>query len=901
MQGLNRAFSEFDENQDGKLSLREASQGIINFLEEMGYVTSKHVIMPMIAKLDEEGDGYVQLHEFVTYFDMSKEAIARREKPSLENLPCKAIYHGGARVATFVKDDMRIWSPLPQQDHEAANKAYDAVITRRVSASRFRVTFVHKRADPLAGPEDSKSILYDAFSDFPDSSSFIMQECPVEDLWMEVSTAGLAGLTTLNEGRLRLMQERLMSLLETEMEQRAKSKQHLYVQQFKAEMLEALTKGPRESQLQFMLGHWDTKYSLWQPPCPGRPAKDAEALHQQTKAKVELMRREIAQESVEVGRQMEAWRRVKKHQQSADLFVSSQVTLAMRYAGKPVPPVLIQAPELLGVNAPLEEGVTDVLKTVRSFFGDPNSKDPLEKQIKKKFDDADVDKSGALDKKEMKTLLRNTVNRGSERLSEHDMNNLIDILDADGSGSIEVEELLNAIKPRGSECPYDQEAALKAVAGMVDKVLILVDPQHTRFNPWEKHMIGILHATCRRKLVCATMVTAEHQNTFKTPKAILRLAHATAADIGAFLRDKTVERELRENVLSVGTVLDHTKARDGSFVVKGKSKASKDRWRGLPNALSRVVVSCFTHENEHARSVLRETCDSIRVLNNCLLKSWRYFTKHVEGQADLGEDEIQGEKVKLADAAHTLARAGEMLKKKAHKVMKELAAIDCTRLLTLALRLAKESSKTSQTVLKAIKMDGATTADKEKLKRDALERRQRVETAVRLGSVVEWTTKEHIDVWAELILERNQLDKDPTVSEAFKQMLQDKKIKRVGQLVELDRSTLTSFLQPLVPESERLKIWREVNRVRAAFWGLTIPTPIRSLWLLVREQFLCLEDLRLGYAILRGDVKIPDYWHTSFRDSLLLLTEVRSHARQRFGNRSRAHTHTYTSLHCARH
>ena len=146
------------------------------------------------------------------------------------------------------------------------------------------------------------------------------------------------------------------------------------------------------------------------------------------------------------------------------------------------------APELLGVNAPLEEGVTDVLKTVRSFFGDPNSKDPLEKQIKKKFDDADVDKSGALDKKEMKTLLRNTVNRGSERLSEHDMNNLIDILDADGSGSIEVEELLNAIKPRGSECPYDQEA-LKAVAGMVDKVLVLVDPQHTRFNPWERHMI----------------------------------------------------------------------------------------------------------------------------------------------------------------------------------------------------------------------------------------------------------------------------------------------------------------------------------------------------------------------------------------------------------------------------
>jgi Ca2+-binding EF-hand superfamily protein len=621
-----------------------------------------------------------------------------------------------------------------------------------------------------------------------------------------------------------------------------------------------------------MLGLWESKYSLWQPPAPGG-LHNADVQHLQTKAKVELLRRENGQESIQVGKHLDAWKRIKKLQQSADLFVSSQLTMAMRYAGKPVPPVVIQAPELLAINAPQEEGTLDVLKTVRSFFGDPSSKEPLEKQIKKKFDDADVDKSGALDQKEMKTLLRNTVNRGAERLSEHDMNNLIEILDADGSGSIEVEELLNAIKPRGSECPYDQEEALTVVADMVDKVLILVDPQHTRYNPWEKHMICTLHASCRSKLVFATMVTAEHQNLFKTPKAILKIAHATAAELGAMTHDKEVSRELRENVLSVGTILDHTKARDGTYVIKGKSKASKDKWRALPNSLSRVVVSCFTHETEHSRSVLRETCDSIKVLNSCLLKGWRYFNKHIEGQSDVTQDEIQAGKNKLAEAAHALARAGGLLKKNSHKVIKELVAIDCTKLLTLAIRLANESNKVSLVVLKAIQMDGATTADKEKLKRDALERRRRVETAVRLGSVVEWTTNEHIDCWADLVLQRNDLDKDPVASSALKNMLRDKKIQRVGQLVNLDRSALTSFLHSYLPESERLKIWREVNRVRASFWGLTIPTPVRSLWLLVREQFLCLEDLRLGYAILRGDVKIPDYWHTSFRDSLVLLTQ----------------------------
>ena len=67
-------------------------------------------------------------------------------------------------------------------------------------------------------------------------------------------------------------------------------------------------------------------------------------------------------------------------------------------------------------------------------------------------------------------------------------------------------------------------------------------------------------------------------------------------------------------------------------------------------------------------------------------------------------------------------------------------------------------------------------------------------------------------------------------------------------------------------------LW-QLNRVRANFWGLSMPSPVRSLWLLVREQYLCLEDLRLGYSILRGDVKVPGYWHTCFRDGLVLLTE----------------------------
>ncbi len=62
---------------------------------------------------------------------------------------------------------MQMWGPLPQQDQEAANKKYDAVITRMVSANRYRVRFVHAREDPLVRPDEPAHILYDAFSNFP--------------------------------------------------------------------------------------------------------------------------------------------------------------------------------------------------------------------------------------------------------------------------------------------------------------------------------------------------------------------------------------------------------------------------------------------------------------------------------------------------------------------------------------------------------------------------------------------------------------------------------------------------------------------------------------------------------------------------------------------------------------
>ena len=89
--------------------------------------------MQAVAQLDEQGNGYIDLQDFIKAFDMGDEAKARRSIPSLSGLPCRAVYHGGARVATFPKDTLTVWSPTQQEDAEAADKMYDAVITRQVS------------------------------------------------------------------------------------------------------------------------------------------------------------------------------------------------------------------------------------------------------------------------------------------------------------------------------------------------------------------------------------------------------------------------------------------------------------------------------------------------------------------------------------------------------------------------------------------------------------------------------------------------------------------------------------------------------------------------------------------------------------------------------------------------
>ena len=147
------------------------------------------------------GDGFIGLDEFLFHLDDSEESRLRRAAPTLDGLPCRAVYRGSAKVLISQEGSARSWAAAPAEDHAAVGRPYEAVIGKRISGGRYQVgraprpgaqarrlrapqqvtrgtrqvTFSHTRTDPLAGEAEAPEGLYQAFSDFPSTAYTVTQ------------------------------------------------------------------------------------------------------------------------------------------------------------------------------------------------------------------------------------------------------------------------------------------------------------------------------------------------------------------------------------------------------------------------------------------------------------------------------------------------------------------------------------------------------------------------------------------------------------------------------------------------------------------------------------------------------------------------------------------------------
>ena len=92
----------------------------------------------MVSRLDFSGDGYIDVDEFFAQFDASEAAHLKRMAPSLDGLPCLAVYRGGARVITFPDGVAKTWNPQPTEDHAIVGRSFDAIIGKQVAKNKYR-------------------------------------------------------------------------------------------------------------------------------------------------------------------------------------------------------------------------------------------------------------------------------------------------------------------------------------------------------------------------------------------------------------------------------------------------------------------------------------------------------------------------------------------------------------------------------------------------------------------------------------------------------------------------------------------------------------------------------------------------------------------------------------------
>ena len=532
-------------------------------------------------------------------------------------------------------------------------------------------------------------------------------------------------------------------------------------------------------------------------------------------------------------------------------------------------PIIVQAPELYDLSFQHPPDSIKLLETFRFYFPDPSCEDSLESQLKRQFEHADKDKSGRLDRTELADLIRRSVNgdkesrtskrfsaqesRYTERLNEQEIRALIDIIDEKRSSLVSLDYLREVLIPRGSACPYDQMKVTHFFARGADRILVLIDPAYSSSNAWERCVIESLYSQHKDKLFFASFVTVSHQETHSWSE-IQKLVISSATYFSSLTRSESVGAQLRENVFGVR-------------VSTNPKQADLSSWkRFLRQGLDRIVSAVFSSEEEHAVLVIRMTADAVRILAWFLGRALRRELRSSETEG-IGEAEA----LAFSNAANTIlffcARAKNLVRDLVLRVF-HLKIQDSLNYMRTILKKSKiQASK----VLNKLGMDGKSKSELSA----ALEKERYLAhlatTALKGGDVLQWDSHQFTAAWTDMVQKRCKLK--PSTHRELDAVLRDCTVHDLGAVVQLDISSLVQKLKDKNAEAKELTaIVHELNKVRSTFWKIRTKRAQRSLWLLVREQYLCIDDLSLFYSMLSGDLAVPAYLLAALEDALELLT-----------------------------
>lgn len=274
----------------------------------------------------------------------------------------------------------------------------------------------------------------------------------------------------------------------------------------------------------------------------------------------------------------------------------------------------------------------------------------------------------------------------------------------------------------------------------------------------------------------------------------------------------------------------------------------------------RFVTKAFGTEQINANQMLTEVTDTLRVLTFGLQKNLKYFHRS-------GDDEDTNMKMQFATVTKSLIEAAEQCEKHLAELEEKVRVLDVSAELAALRKVCKQAKKAGKNAKEKLNVGDMDQKEAEsKLKEEA----EKVKNAVFQQKYLEWTTGQHINEWRQVIHARN-----PEAGAHLEKVLLEYKIDNISELVVVDAAKVRKTLKVETLTDDQKMVLHEVNRIRSHFWGVwdSKRLAIRNAWLLVREQFLRIEDLKLIYSVLQGSLSIPPYWKSALVDGLELMTE----------------------------
>lgn len=241
----------------------------------------------------------------------------------------------------------------------------------------------------------------------------------------------------------------------------------------------------------------------------------------------------------------------------------------------------------------------------------------------------------------------------------------------------------------------------------------------------------------------------------------------------------------------------------------------------------------------------------------------------LNGETDDSADD--NTKMRYANAANSMISFSHRAKLLVEDLSQRVVLLDIRLALHHLSITLKASKRQALKVLRASGLDVKSTSQVSESRESEMEMASQASRALEGRQYLLWNSHHHTKSWIDIIQRRNQL-KHQTCNQ-LGVMLRECGVNNVGSLVSLSLDQLSQTLRARgVGPEEILPITQEISKIRSSFWNMRTRCAERSLWLLVREQYLRTEDLRLFYSVLDGNLVVSTYLMAALRDGLELLT-----------------------------